>query len=518
MPELSTLLNVADGVAGLDANAALTSPVAGSVRLLTFIPAAEHAAIFAGTSTYDCSAALSAAIASATTSGGWVFPTAGIIDLPRGQIYFAAGIELRASVHLRGHGCGQAGGNFGTVMKFPANSRGITIKKGTPPSTNGGDGTLIEGVYIRGSGGTNPDGNGVTMEGRAKLRDCFVSHFSGHGICISADISVNTNANGWLLDSCSSQNNGRSGLYTKGGDANAGCAIGCDFSSNADWGVDDSSFLGNTYTGCHADGNGRRSMVYHLGNRYYVLDADLAGTTEPGINAAVWALIGEGVLWPPYYPQWVSGTAYVRGGAYQSAGASARNVFIGCYSESGTQPPSYYTNRLAIIIGGLHAAGTDGFPSFFVDGLITRVSTQTTAAGQYVEFGMGAGGDQSATFAICDPEGFPYRLQYDPGQHRLSWGNQTQHLALYNRAGTPANGFARDLSAATGGIGFPSGYYLGAKALIKVTPGTAAPTTGTHNRGDQVINTAPAAGGFAGWICTTAGTPGTWKTFGAILA
>lgn len=28
----------------------------------------------------------------------------------------------------------------------------------------------------------------------------------------------------------------------------------------------------------------------------------------------------------------------------------------------------------------------------------------------------------------------------------------------------------------------------------------------------------PAAGGFTGLICTTAGTPGTWKTFGAITA
>lgn len=34
--------------------------------------------------------------------------------------------------------------------------------------------------------------------------------------------------------------------------------------------------------------------------------------------------------------------------------------------------------------------------------------------------------------------------------------------------------------------------------------------------GDRLYNTAPVSGGFAGWICTTAGSPGTWKTFGAI--
>lgn len=47
---------------------------------------------------------------------------------------------------------------------------------------------------------------------------------------------------------------------------------------------------------------------------------------------------------------------------------------------------------------------------------------------------------------------------------------------------------------------------------------TAAPTSGRYAVGDVVYNSAPAAGGTIGWVCTTAGTPGTWKTFGAISA
>lgn len=46
----------------------------------------------------------------------------------------------------------------------------------------------------------------------------------------------------------------------------------------------------------------------------------------------------------------------------------------------------------------------------------------------------------------------------------------------------------------------------------------AAPTSGRWYVGDKVYNTAPTAGGTIGWVCTTAGTPGTWKTFGAITA
>jgi hypothetical protein len=38
-----------------------------------------------------------------------------------------------------------------------------------------------------------------------------------------------------------------------------------------------------------------------------------------------------------------------------------------------------------------------------------------------------------------------------------------------------------------------------------------APTTGTWRQGDVVWNTGAAAGGAPGWVCTTAGTPGTWK-------
>lgn len=46
--------------------------------------------------------------------------------------------------------------------------------------------------------------------------------------------------------------------------------------------------------------------------------------------------------------------------------------------------------------------------------------------------------------------------------------------------------------------------------------GTAAPVAGTWKQGDIVWNSSPAAAGSIGWVCTTAGTPGTWKTFGTI--
>ena len=44
----------------------------------------------------------------------------------------------------------------------------------------------------------------------------------------------------------------------------------------------------------------------------------------------------------------------------------------------------------------------------------------------------------------------------------------------------------------------------------------AAPTTGTWVKGDIAYNANPASAGYIGWVCTVAGTSGTWKTFGLI--
>jgi hypothetical protein len=47
---------------------------------------------------------------------------------------------------------------------------------------------------------------------------------------------------------------------------------------------------------------------------------------------------------------------------------------------------------------------------------------------------------------------------------------------------------------------------------------TSAPTSGAWAVGDFVWNSAPAASGVLGWVCITAGTPGTWKPVSGIGA
>lgn len=50
----------------------------------------------------------------------------------------------------------------------------------------------------------------------------------------------------------------------------------------------------------------------------------------------------------------------------------------------------------------------------------------------------------------------------------------------------------------------------------KESSANSSPGSGTWERGQVVWNTQPAASGFIGWVCVSAGTPGTWKGFGSI--
>ena len=64
-------------------------------------------------------------------------------------------------------------------------------------------------------------------------------------------------------------------------------------------------------------------------------------------------------------------------------------------------------------------------------------------------------------------------------------------------------------------------YYTGTTWIMSAAvpiKSTGVPTAGSYNVGDTVLNVAPAAGGYYGWVCVSAGNPGNWKGFGLIEA
>lgn len=72
-----------------------------------------------------------------------------------------------------------------------------------------------------------------------------------------------------------------------------------------------------------------------------------------------------------------------------------------------------------------------------------------------------------------------------------------------------------------GGVSFRIGNTSSAQIFgtsANETEGTTSPAAGAWLRGDRCWNTTPSAAGIPGWVCTTAGTPGTWKAMAVVAA
>jgi hypothetical protein len=90
-----------------------------------------------------------------------------------------------------------------------------------------------------------------------------------------------------------------------------------------------------------------------------------------------------------------------------------------------------------------------------------------------------------------------------------------ESTALDGRITTVMHAWMRLLTAALETANAAHTALVGSLPAI-MARGTAAPATGAHVVGEIVWNTVPTSGGNIGWVCTTAGTPGTWKAWGTI--
>lgn len=149
-------------------------------------------------------------------------------------------------------------------------------------------------------------GSGIRLRARATVRKCIVSSFPHFGVCISTDGNTPGNANLSILDDVACTNIGMHGFLTLGGDSNAGKFTGINAVGCKGYGIKDRSFLGNHYFSCH--------------------------TSLCGV------------------------------GAYYSSPVNNFSVFVGCYSEQGSnvvpyQPPISKIGRSSVVIGGDHGAG-----------------------------------------------------------------------------------------------------------------------------------------------------------------
>lgn len=335
-----------------------------------------------GDNVADDGAAFLAALAymRATAQVGFGYSTGGgRLFVPKGKYFLGTStLDLFTTVHLVGeNGIGDSGGPA-SVLRWSAGATGIRVQTHNTTGANGvrtsgdrGDASLIENLFLQG-GFTSTEGefHGIQLRGRATIRQCFIENFQGDAVHIQAtagagDGNFEGNANCFHIDKIFVQGC-RNGIFTKGADANAGNVIGASINYCRQWGVWESSFLGNNYSGLHVAENGELTgfptQVSYLNNRFTPqrLQEVAASTTTPpssAVDTPAWIFV-EGGGADSAHPGWVSGMAVRTGGAYRTDGDSARNVFTGCYSESGEGPSQF--NGPSLVLGGLHGAGIKG--------------------------------------------------------------------------------------------------------------------------------------------------------------
>jgi len=420
-----------------------------------------------GNGTTDDTAAFLAALAAC--------PSGGEIYLPPNATYLVSQtLVLTKPVVIRG------GAKENTIILFKSSGTYLAApyKCGilAPHSTTVVPGYSGNAVRSSFSGFTLQMQAGPTaMTGMLVCTPVYVNEvdaisFSGHGFAINASVAPSVdiigNANGSTFTNCATKTNTLSGFYTYGNNANACVFLGCRTFQNTLWGFFEDGFLGNSYIGCETDDNGAGGY-----------------------------------------------------GGYATVGAAQnRSCYIGCYSET-NQPVEWdvgvYTTRLGTQNSPGASAALDGISisaipngEFYLTKAVNFAATDQIAQDQ-------AGG----VYTRLNKDGLELYLNNGGREVKFSGALSVNYTDILSN-NSPVIRFPN--SAVTGNIAvdrpfIPSGISFSADSAITGVA-TSIPVSGTFARGAIVLNETPSAGGFIGWVCVTGGTPGTWKTFGAISA
>jgi hypothetical protein len=463
---------VINNIGGVDASqVTYTAPFPNSettnveAKLAQIVSVQDFGAV--GDGVTDDFAAFQAALTALPDSGGSLY-----IPATEQNIYrLSDTLEIIKPVRI----CGQLPtaslyvANAGTVLKFDANKIGIIFhayNTYTSPVL-GANYSIMENVAVVSAGGSGAFDGIIIKAPGVRLSNVWSWYWPRYGIFVDGTVG---NAAQWRLDNCYTNANTSHGVYVLGSQPSAGVCTQLTSSNNGGWAVWDESFLGNTYIGAHAEGN--------------------------------------------------------TSGAYKTVGSVNSCVFIGAYTEP---PQKSILSAPSIFVGGLGASL--GAIDSTSEGSAINGGTAQGAPLQYINskgvvtVGSTLGKDDSALVAMTfgasseSPTYDSWKLKFDNTNKAWFW--QYANSSLFQPISLI--GSATPVYTNTGLTGpvFQNGYGITNNGISSVKVrllGTAAPTTGTYEIGDIVYNSTPAAGGYIGWVCVTAGAPGTWKTFGPITA
>lgn len=455
-------------------------------------------------------------------SAGDACRTSGIVGLliPNGRFFIGQEFEVDWQAMIVGAKGEAFTTGQGTVLIFPPGVNGFRITRGNTSASGGlGDWSYIKHMVIvcTSNNGTE-GGSGIVMDARCSLEDVKCSGFPLDGFHMDAT-APGTNANLIRIYNCTATANGRDGFYFDGADTNASTIVGCNSTRNGRINFYDSSFLGNTYEGCHSDspaywsfgrgtdGKGYRCIQDHVG----------AANTIP-ITGANWTDYWVEVLPSTTYPNIGTGRQYydARAGLttsysalhYVSDNPNAVNLYNGCYAEGTGSVAGNFIRSPATINGG--ALGNVEPLTFNVANRpgINPIGQTTTVGGITVRSGIGVGGQLIAHGFLSTETNTSWNLEWISASK--TWElrpNGTINNRAYRLADT-----GNTLGLPAGTMDFsPLGLAING---LRFDTGTAAPTSGTWGRGDRRFNSLPAVGQPKSWVCTAGGTPGTWVSEG----
>lgn len=409
----------------------------------------------------------------------------------------------------------------------------------------------LANLTLDGTATTGDMADGIRGRTTTKLDNVIVENFSQHGINLQAFAPQYNwsnpaswgNANKSKAAGCTTRRNARFGLLVRGTDCNSSLIYGHDSHGNGRQGIYDDSQLGNNYMGCRTWGNGngtaagntggRSSVVSHGGNLYQaaylggviysVPDAQLEAyvEVEPGDDEAVWKFMREGEP-SDEFPAWQSGQTpgfYFHGGGVRSNN-TARATWAGT-GWGDDEGGGVFQGSFILNLGGYQPNMNDGSQLTGENGGTMVVDTLRVANGNNV-VSLGKDANFPGLVLAATKSG--------PGAAavwRLLFSGGLLNFTFQNHSSGNAFNITDEDTDLNFGTSAPLPYRFIANRGIFIGAGnnarrhdtlTAAPTTGQAARGDVIYNRNPSAGGNVGWICVTAGTPGTWKAFGTIEA
>lgn len=254
-----------------------------------------------------------------------------------------------------------------------------------------------------------------------------------------------------------------------------------------------------------------------------------ASTTQPGADDTIWVWIGAGgayvVNGVTAIPVWVSGMTWKFGGSYYGD-CITPGTWLGCYEEGGQGMSTI--SAPSMIIGGTMdpnpnatAVDLDVNPEGVLRTRRGFVAQTLDVYGSDISAYFGAGLAGDVAMVVEHEVDFPA-----PNNFQLRRSGKDMIIVRADSINTPFLGFSltnttRTYGGSTARANVTEIYQLalGVSPDARImTSGTAAPTTGSHEVGEIVWNRATVAGGTPGWVCTTAGTPGTWKAMASVAA